>query len=1151
MNEKSESSTLQVNQTANENQNDDNSNSNDEEIPAIEISDLLMEKTLLLLYQQIIKKAENLIIDSQSKLIKSFYNNDSDYITIIGCIYYLCQHPKLVDGSGFSVEQINSIYEYIEEKCGINGRVLIFTAIKRASDQNKIYNLIDLTIKNDLSSQNVKLEECQATFDGVVGVNSGKIPVFIFKINAENGFKIIKFSNRPGFSDLKCPRNILILSKYQDQNEDFENGVLLHKNFNFDYDDYGIDNHYLLEKSFDLFFFNYLFQAYWSDRSLTEDFIEINNINLPEKRISSIFHISKECEYWNNIYFCPRNKNIKQLVKKAIKNCLRLLNYIPNSIIIKYDNPLCAIDFIGDMINNDYTEKIYIIDENNQDNPIPYPLNKATLDFALLYIHKLGKTCPQIWFSITGENFYYKQHEGHEIEAKFSNPDFDQKIKSVFDPYHPSHLILFVDKNFQHRPDNVKPLSWLPNSGASDELKDEQLKIDDSSINQNILNVSSHIMNKIGDIECTSDLFFITLSNGYPVVLSGFIPDSIYGIVEFESRDNSIKRGIYHLIKHFPKKFVKNQKLIEPIPLKEITSTNHWENYPTKSEERVAILNEIKLAIAYHFHIDENNIKVLFLGKSMILLKIKGLHKNLVNHQIIDDVWNDKYQHCKADDEIKNILNGIHSINLQVTEVVHEQSIKLKIAHKKIFKILKKEFINTVHKISNYFGFLKLSISEYIETQQNDSIGYINIELIGTLACIAFASTIKEEFSNIIENNLIDEQFDVINEHFVMNYNNDLKYDKPNLFIIPSTNDAIKIQMIDSVHKNDEKEEYSTCIYLCEEQKNLPRCLYVYKYFNIFAHAICRNCILETFENMVDLQNAIDLQTRMIDRNKMINNCNDFKLLNFFVTPFDSEYKFPFGQCIWTLIECDDLISHYIKLWFTYNINVLIRNSYRYFIFCPFHKDIIYRTPENENNMICPKCKLFYHSKCHEWHYENDKCYTLKENEKRCPYCFSIVEKTGGCSHMHCKCKKHWCFKCENSQYYDCSSLVYFHMMMEHNESFFSFDRTIIHIYLNQQNEKEIVKLENETVTCKCFIPNDECLMIHDRQNGDNLQICSYDYLNLFNKSVYDLPLVIEKLYDIDMIVSVKKKESVMGDEDIKKRICKYFDYSIDSNSNV
>ena len=26
--------------------------------------------------------------------------------------------------------------------------------------------------------------------------------------------------------------------------------------------------------------------------------------------------------------------------------------------------------------------------------------------------------------------------------------------------------------------------------------------------------------------------------------------------------------------------------------------------------------------------------------------------------------------------------------------------------------------------------------------------------------------------------------------------------------------------MIDSVHKNDEKEEYSTCIYLCEEQKN-------------------------------------------------------------------------------------------------------------------------------------------------------------------------------------------------------------------------------------------------------------------------------------------------------------------------------------------
>ena len=118
---------------------------------------------------------------------------------------------------------------------------------------------------------------------------------------------------------------------------------------------------------------------------------------------------------------------------------------------------------------------------------------------------------------------------------------------------------------------------------------------------------------------------------------------------------------------------------------------------------------------------------------------------------------------------------------------------------------------------------------------------------------------------------------------------------------------------------------------------------------------------------------------------------------------------------------------------------------------------------------------------------------------------------------------------------------------MEHNESFFSFDRTIIHIYLNQQNEKEIVKLEKETVTCKIFIPNDEYLVIHDRQNGDNLQIYSYDYLNLFNKLVYDSKLIIEKTYDINIIISVEKKESVFDDEKIRGKLCAYFDYSISS----
>ena len=83
---------------------------------------------------------------------------------------------------------------------------------------------------------------------------------------------------------------------------------------------------------------------------------------------------------------------------------------------------------------------------------------------------------------------------------------------------------------------------------------------------------------------------------------------------------------------------------------------------------------------------------------------------------------------------------------------------------------MKQEFINSVNKITNYFGFSKSSISDYIETQQNDTIGYINVELIGILTSISFAATIKKEFSYLINLDL-NNDIDALNEHFVMNYN--------------------------------------------------------------------------------------------------------------------------------------------------------------------------------------------------------------------------------------------------------------------------------------------------------------------------------------------------------------------------------------------
>ena len=141
------------------------------------------------------------------------------------------------------------------------------------------------------------------------------------------------------------------------------------------------------------------------------------------------------------------------------------------------------------------------------------------------------------------------------------------------------------------------------------------------------------------------------------------------------------------MIKYFSKGFVKDQILKQPISLKEISSTNHWENEISNNDITLNnILNEICATIKKYCNINEKNIEAKFIGHSLILMQVKGLPENLTCHQIINDIWNDKYQPCKADNEIKNLLNGIQKFDLQVTEVVHERSIRAKVFFRKNYE---------------------------------------------------------------------------------------------------------------------------------------------------------------------------------------------------------------------------------------------------------------------------------------------------------------------------------------------------------------------------------------------------------------------------------------------------------------------------------
>lgn len=277
---------------------------------------------------------------------------------------------------------------------------------------------------------------------------------------------------------------------------------------------------------------------------------------------------------------------------------------------------------------------------------------------------------------------------------------------------------------------------------------------------------------------------------------------------------------------------------------------------------------------------------------------------------------------------------------------------------------------------------------------------------------------------------------------------------------------------------------------------------------------------------------------------KKINNVDTF-LPTFFYINTDSDlkkeyYRLPFGQAIWTLFTSDDLISHYIKLWFTLNINIKIRTSPHYFIYCPLHSETIYRTPKKENEVICPKCKTIYHLKCNFWHFIDEECPQLKENQRRCPNCLTIVEKISGCNHIQCQCQKHWCFQCKNSPIFDSPSQCYLHMKTEHDDPYY-FTIKAFHIYLNQQNK--IINLEKEKLYFEEYISSDVVLVIHDHQDGNKLQIYSYDYENFNNKYKHSLPLEIEKIYDYDSVFLLENK-SLFNNDDLKTLFSTTFDYS-------
>lgn len=83
----------------------------------------------------------------------------------------------------------------------------------------------------------------------------------------------------------------------------------------------------------------------------------------------------------------------------------------------------------------------------------------------------------------------------------------------------------------------------------------------DDDINM-MIDVSNKIINDLGLVRRSSDLFFITLNNGFPSAKKEEIPDLIQDQIGYDESDQGeIKQGIHQLIQQITSKSIKSDHL--------------------------------------------------------------------------------------------------------------------------------------------------------------------------------------------------------------------------------------------------------------------------------------------------------------------------------------------------------------------------------------------------------------------------------------------------------------------------------------------------------------------------------------------------------------------------------------------------------------
>lgn len=1042
----------------------------------------------------LIENSRTLVLNPNSEILMKNFNRESDIVTLLDSFYEISKNEKIeeldFEKSGFSSSAVYSIYSMIENVFnGVNGRISVVNAVNWARNQpNGTLGMVDKFVS--LLDENEFLSKRRASFRFIVSAGLGCEPVLVY--NANNAFQFnlndgenhdvnIKFARRPGSNGLQSPGSVIALSVISDDYQRLNRGLIVHHDScssgNLGVVSFDVDN-----PSFNSPFFIALFNAYMNNQTLHNDFIRIYHTSSADNRLSSLIHVS-EYGYKTFLSYCPKNKNILNTMKEAMPTLSSLMPFVSRSIIVKLDQPQSAVEIIGYGASNNRLSRIHLFTDDEREISIPYPVNRETIDFCASHIDILKKTNPSIRFALTGECFYYKLDHGRQCESNLMFPDVDPAFNSVFDAKYASHLFILVDKSCEFIP-NTKPLPWVP---KGDEASPPTNSSDSTEENNNelIISVASKIMNGMGYAMNSADFFFVMINNSFPTPEEGEVPESIRNIVEYsEEEGKAIKGGIHSLIRHFLNTFSKKQKLQKAISLKKLGSTESWSESPKNEENRNNLCEQINQALFTHFKLkDGNEVQSLFIGSSIIAIRIVGLDSNFSIHENKSDLFDNSYKQCKADIEIMNVIKNITTVRIPVTQVVHVPTISIRVWNMRRFGLKDESFIENVNEVADNFGFLVSAKSSYknipndFEEEMQGVIGDIEIEFLGMSTGIAFATSIKKHFKQKFQPNDITLTNTITSTCLGMEVLNpdlppaprinqlsriykiepseietlqQIVASKPrqkqkkidvnsdyNVLICPMTEDGEIKKMLQQIR---DPENNTTCVFMCNTSKInfLPQSLYVFQEDGkVKPMAICKQCIIEMFRRNDEFQSVLDPVTQVIDQKKLTKLNKKLSGISFVD---DNENKdgiywpqIPFGQSMLTLVSDTDTIAPYIKSWFTIEIDFIVRKSSIFFTRCPNHPEVTFITPHNGKCERCKDCDMFFCGNCKFWHNMSEKC-TVNPNDgiKRCPYCNLPVKKKSGCNHIECVCGKHWCYKCDVSLVYDISNDVYTHMSQVH-----------------------------------------------------------------------------------------------------------------------